>query len=254
MSANGAWSAALLALGTSFGLNKAVFAPPATPVPPARPCRARGASAHAGAGSRGIRGNGHLRSRAGHRGAENAAGCHRRSAARTTTGGGQRCVDTRLLGLGRRAERFPLGQRHLARSAAWPPMGARLLGQIRTRLPMDFRLLGRCQGDRGAILARAACDRRRWSQHRRPFARQHMAARLLDLAEWPLCLATRFLGGRAAELGLGSRPLRLGPARLRLCRRLLGLLPRPSWRAVCAGVFWCGRVWRGRVSPIRRRR
>ncbi len=46
----------------------------------------------------------------------------------------------------------------------------------------------------------------------------------------------------AAELGLGPRPLRLGPARLRLRRRLLGLLDRPSRRAVCAGLFRCGRV------------
>ena len=41
----------------------------------------------------------------------------------------------------------------------------------------------------------------------------------------------------AAGLGLGPRPLRLGPARLRLRRRLLGLLDRPPRRAVCAGLF-----------------
>ena len=64
-----------------------------------------------------------------------------------------------------------------------------------------------------------------------------MAARLLDVASEPLCLASRFLGRRAAGLGLGSCPLRLGPARLRFRRRLLGLLHRPSRRAVCAGVF-----------------
>ena len=115
--------AALVALGTSFGLNNAIAAQPG----PAG-CRGRGASAHARAGSRGLRGNGDFRSRAGHRGAESAAGRHRGSAARTETGGGQRRVDPRLLGLGRRAERFPLGQRHLARPAARPPMGARLLG------------------------------------------------------------------------------------------------------------------------------
>ena len=232
----------LLALGLSFGLYKALFAQPATR-PPAPACRARGASAHARAGSRGLRGNRDLRSRAGHRGAESAAGCHRRSAAGTATGGGQRRVDSRLLGLGRRAERFPVGQRHLARPAARPPMGARLLGQVRARLSMDFRLLGRCPGERGGILARAARDRRSRSQHCRIFGRPNMAARLLGVAEWPLCLAARFLGDRAAELGLGSRPLRLGPARLRLRRRLLGLLHRPSRRAVCAGVFQCGRVW-----------
>ncbi len=76
-----------------------------------------------------------------------------------------------------------------------------------------------------------------------PSAGRHLAARLLGLAAGPLCLAARFLGDRAAGLGLGSRPLRLGPARLRLRRRLLGLLHRPSRRAVCAGVFQCGRVW-----------
>ena len=105
-----------------------------------------------------------------------------------------------------------------------------------------------------ALLARAAGDRRSRSQHCRAFGRRNLAARLLGVAEWPLCLAARFLGDRAAELGLGSRPLRLGPARLRLRRRLLGLLHRPSRRAVCAGVFQCGRVWAGRVSPTRRRR
>ena len=105
-----------------------------------------------------------------------------------------------------------------------------------------------------AILARAACDRRKWSQHCRLFGRPNMAARLLGLAAGPLCLASRFLGDCAAGLGLGSRPLRLGPAWLRFRRRLLGLLHRPSRRAVCAGVFQCGRVWRSRVSPIRRRR
>ena len=53
----------------------------------------------------------------------------------------------------------------------------------------------------------------------------------------PLCLASRFLGDRAAELGVGPRPLRVGPSRLRLRQRLLGLLDRPSRRAVCAGLF-----------------
>ncbi len=44
------------------------------------------------------------------------------------------------------------------------------------------------------------------------------------LAAEPLRLASRFLGERAAGLGLDSRPLRLGAAGLRLRRRLLGLL------------------------------
>ena len=104
----------------------------------------------------GLRGNGDFRSRAGHRGVESAAGCHRGTAAGPETGGGQRRVDPRLLGLGRRAKRFPLGQRRLAHPAARPPMGARVLGQINARLSMDIRLLGQCQGERGGILARAA--------------------------------------------------------------------------------------------------
>ncbi len=41
----------------------------------------------------------------------------------------------------------------------------------------------------------------------------------------------------AAELGLGSLALHLGSARLRLCRRLLGLLDRPPRRVVCTGLF-----------------
>ena len=64
------------------------------------------------------------------------------------TRGGQRHVDPRLLGLGRRAKRFPLGQRHLARPAAWSPMVAGILGPIGRRLPMDFRVLGRRPSER----------------------------------------------------------------------------------------------------------
>ena len=84
--------------------------------------------------------------------------------------------------------------------------------------------------------------RRSRSQHRRAFGGQHLATRLLGVASRPLRLASRFLGDRAAGLGLDPCPLRLGPARLRLRRRLLGLLGRPSRRAVCAGLFRCGRV------------
>ena len=69
-----------------------------------------------------------------------------------------------------------------------------------------------------------------------------MAARLLGVAGWPLRLSSRFLGGRTAGLGLGSSSLRLCTARLCLRRRLLGLLDRPSGRAVCPGLFRCGRV------------
>ena len=93
-----------------------------------------------------------------------------------------------------------------------------------------------------ALFARAAGNRRSRSQHRSAFGGRHLAARLLDVESEPLCLASRFLGRRAAGLGVGSRPLRLDPARLRVCRRLLGLLPRPSRRAVCAGVFPWGHV------------
>ena len=59
-------------------------------------------------------------------------------AAGTATGGSQRGLDSRLLGLGRRADRFPVGQRHLASVAAGSPMGARLLGPVRSRRSMDF--------------------------------------------------------------------------------------------------------------------
>ena len=83
----------------------------------------------------------------------------------------QRRLDPRLLGLGRRTQRLPLGQRHLARSAAWPPMGARLLGPVRQRLAMDVRLLGRRPGNRCAVFARAAGERRSRSQHRRALRR-----------------------------------------------------------------------------------
>ena len=44
-------------------------------------------------------------------------------------------------------------------------------GKSGARLSMDFRVLGRCQGERGGILARAACDRRSRSQHCRAFGR-----------------------------------------------------------------------------------
>ena len=76
-----------------------------------------------------------------------------------------------------------------------------------------------------------------------PFAGQHLAAGQLDLEPEPLCLASRFLGRRAAGLGLGSRPLRLGSARLCFCRRLLGSLHRPPRCAVCTGLFQWGHVF-----------
>ena len=86
-----------------------------------------------------------------------------------------------------------------------------------------------------------------------PSAGRHLAARLLGVAPGPLRLASRLLGGRAAGLGLGSCPLRLCAARLRLRRRLLGLLDRPSRCAVCAGLLRCGRLCAARVSPTRLR-
>ena len=75
--------AALAALGTNLGLHKAIC-------PHRRPRRLprRGTSAHPRAGTRGLRGNGDFRSPAGHRGAESAAGRHRRTAAGTATGRG----------------------------------------------------------------------------------------------------------------------------------------------------------------------
>jgi len=69
---------------------------------------------------------------------------------------------------------------------------------------MDFRVLGQCQGDRGRILGRAARDRRSRSEQCRAVGRRDVAARLLGVAERPLCLAARLLGARAAELGLGA--------------------------------------------------
>ena len=50
------------------------------------------------------------------------------------------------------------------------------------------------------------------------------------------------MGGGATGLELGSCPLRVFTARLRVRRWLLGLLDRPSRRAVCAGVFQCRRL------------
>ena len=228
----------LLALGTSFGLNKALFAQPATPVPPAPASAEQGVQVL-------TRGPVH------------------EAFAETVTYDPEPGVVVPKAPPAA-IEEVPPEQRLEGANVAWIPgywawdderrdflwvsgiwrdlpPGRQWVpgywGKAGQGYQWTFRLLGRRQGDRGAILARAAGDCRKWSQHRRLFGRPDMAARLLDLAEWSLCLATRFLGGCAAELGLGSRPLRLGPTRLRLCRRLLGLLPRPSWRAVCAGVF-----------------
>ena len=64
-----------------------------------------------------------------------------------------------------------------------------------------------------------------------------MAAWRVDVAAKSLCLASRILGRRAAELGLGPCPLCLGTTRLRVHRRLLGLLPRPARRAVSPVYF-----------------
>ena len=58
---------------------------------------------------------------------QGAARADRRAAARAEAGGRQRRVDPRLLGLGRRGRRVPLGQRLLARRPARPALGARPL-------------------------------------------------------------------------------------------------------------------------------
>ena len=75
------------------------------------------------------------------------------------------------------------------------------------------------------------------SQYCRALGRPNVAAGLLDPAEQSLCLASGVLVGRATELGLGSRSLRLGSSRLRLYRRLLGLSRRSPRRALCSSVF-----------------
>jgi hypothetical protein len=83
------------------------------------------------------------------------------------------------------------------RATSGSPMGAWLLGPDSTRLSMDFGLLGRCQRDGDPVLARAAGDRRRRSEHSGDFPGSALATRLLGLAAKPICLAPRILGGGA---------------------------------------------------------
>ncbi len=66
----------------------------------------------------------------------------RRTAPRPEAGRRQRAVDSRLLGLGRSSERFPVDQRFLAGRAAGPPLGARHLAEGRGRLAVGRRLMG----------------------------------------------------------------------------------------------------------------
>ena len=127
-------SISLVFLGTNLVCNKANSAvPPSDPGGSGRPggCRGRDSGAHPRAGPRGLRGDGDLRSPAGHPSAEGPAGGDRGTSAGPEAARGQCGLDTGLLGLGRRAQRFPVDQRRVARSAARPPMGARLLGQVR---------------------------------------------------------------------------------------------------------------------------
>ena len=243
----------LLALGSSFGLNEALFAQPANPRRRPGQCRARGASAHARAGSRGLRGNRDVRSRAGHRGAESAAGCHRRSAAGTATGGGQRRVDPRLLGLGRRAERFPVGQRHLARSAAWPPMGARVLGQGRARLSMDFRLLGRRPGERGAILARAARNRRSRSQHCRLFGRPDTGCPAVGSGRRTAMPGVPVSGRPRSRIGFGCPPITFGPRAATSMSTATGITPSAVAACCLRRCISMRACMDGQGSPIRPR-
>ncbi len=108
-------------------------------------------------------------------------------------------------------KRFPLGQRHLARPAAGPPMGARLLGQVRARLSMDFRVLGRRQGDRGAILARAACDGRSRSQHRRAFGRRTPGCPAVGCGSRAATPGGPVSGRPCSRIGIGFLPITFGP-------------------------------------------
>ena len=122
-----------------------------------------------------------------------AAGGDRGTAARPETRRRQRRVDPRLLGLGRRAERFPVGQRHLAGAAARPPMGARLLGQGRAGYQWTSGYWADAAVTEVEYLPEPPETRRSRPQHCRALGGPHLGARLLGVAQRPLCLAARLL-------------------------------------------------------------
>ena len=85
-------------------------------------------------------------------------------------------------------------------------------------------------------------------------ADQTLAARLLDLAEWSLCLAARFLGQPRSRIGIGFPPITFGPRAATSCRRLLGSL-RSAVAACCLRRYISMRAcMRGRAFPTRLRR
>jgi len=71
----------------------------------------------------------------------------------------------------------------------------------------------------------------------RAFRGRDLVAGLVDLATEPLRMAPWILDDRASRLGLGARPLRVDPQRLRLRRRLLRLLGSASRCRVCTRLF-----------------
>ena len=180
--------------------------------------------------------------------AQAAAQAARRDAARGKARR-RRPMDRRLLGLGRRPQRLPLGLRRLAFAAARQAVGGRLLARRATAAngcPASGRPRrqgGRAPGrDLFAQAARAAQGRRAGDAALR---RHVLRARPLGMEGRFLPLVLRLLGPRAAQLRLGARPLPLDARRLHLPRRLLGLHRPPPRRPVRPG---------GRRSQRRRRR
>ena len=113
------------------------------------------------AGPRGVRLAGRARPQAGPDRSQAASRAGRGDAPRPETRRAERPVDLRLLELGRRPQRLPLGQRHLARAAAGPAVGAGLLEPGRRGISVGAGRLGareprnRADGARPRRLPRA---------------------------------------------------------------------------------------------------
>ena len=167
--------------------------------------------------------------------------------------GDERRVDPRLLGLGRRAERFFVGQRHLAGSATWSPMGARVLGPSRQKVfsglpgtgPMPKRAkLNTCPSRlQPSRLVRTL-----------PRLRQtRVGCPAVGFGSRAATLGALVTGRPCSRIGTGSLPITSGP-RAAMCSSMATGIIRSPVAVCCLRRFSSMRVsTRGKVSPTRQR-
>src|SRR5262249_30974487 len=151
-----------------------------------------------------------------------AAAPHSRGAAGREARGGRRRVDPRLLGLGLRPERLPVGERVLAGAAGRPPVGGRRLGRGGGRLAVGGRPPGRRRAGGGAVPAGAARDAGGRAGHAAALRRRAVGAGQLAVPRRPLGVEAGLLDGGPAGRRLDAIVLRVDAVGLRLRGRLLG--------------------------------